>query len=89
LVFSVNSTLKASFVIEFYLRPQGQRNGLFVSRLKNGGLLATEGKFVARIEYRVLRGDKYSISTGGRDSHRTVSRRPVRAGVNKENANRR
>jgi len=44
-------------------------------------------KFVVRIEYRVLRGDKRSISTLGRDSHRTVSRRPVRARVSKENAN--
>ncbi len=37
----------------------------------------------------VWNGDKCSISTVGRDSHRTVSRRPVWAGVSKDNANRR
>ncbi|MHC4693660.1 MAG: hypothetical protein ACYS67_13035 [Planctomycetota bacterium] len=46
----------------------------------------------------VSHGEKFSISTvgppkrmvgAGRDSHQTVSRRPVRAGGSKENANRR
>ena len=37
----------------------------------------------------LLSGGKDSISTVGRDSHRTVTRRPVWAGVSKQNANRR
>ncbi|NIT55628.1 MAG: hypothetical protein GWN00_05130 [Aliifodinibius sp.] len=69
----------------------GSDKGVFsgVKCAKDNKKWAKKCKFVVGIEYRVLRGDKRSISTVGRDSHRKVSRRPVRAGVSKINANRR